>query len=99
MAPPEDPWAPYMNASFHRRLVEELRRNKPLREEVRRKLATMPKPNTTEEKETNAVLGALLAEADNEPREVGHGLEDVKPLNPQDAFDLDEEDLERIQKR
>jgi hypothetical protein len=82
-------WPRYMSAADHKRWVEELQADRPLRLELRKQQASQPGAASAEDREAAAELNALLTEAEKhageEPKEDGS----LKPLSPEDAFGLD----------
>lgn len=92
-APIDNPWVAYMSDTVRTRMVEEMRKNKALREELRKKIAELP-DMIPEEKETRQLLTSVLAEAERLAAEPSL-TDDLTPLSPQEAFAMDSEETNR----
>jgi hypothetical protein len=91
-------WSYYFTEAEHRKTLEELRASPKLRFELRRQLASLPKDANAETKEAYGFLTALVSEAEKKTDAPKDG-ESLKPLNPEDAFGLDPDDVKALDKR
>lgn len=92
-APIDNPWVAYMADTVRVRLVEELRKSRSLRDELRKKIAEMP-DEIEEEQESKAMLAEVLEEAEQKAVEKNLA-DDLTPLSPQEAFSMDAEETNR----
>ncbi len=83
-------WSFYMTDQQHRKLVDDLTYDKKLRYELQLRVSSTGADAPPEEREANALVTNLIGEADKKAGESGKGLDDLKPLNAEDVFDLDD---------
>ncbi|MGZ3737002.1 MAG: hypothetical protein ACXVC0_18675 [Bdellovibrionota bacterium] len=81
-------WQTYMSEAEYRRHLEEFQKNVPLREELRRQLASRTSGEHAYDAESAALLNLLLAEAEKHSGDGGKSTDSLKPLRPEDGFDL-----------
>jgi hypothetical protein len=104
--PPPDPskidfsraWPTYLSEAERRRFQEDLR-DKKLRFELRRRLASISREASLEEKEAAGLMTMLLNEAEKKAGDTDKEPGSIKPLAPEDAFGLDPDDVKALEKR